>query len=243
MSTGTIREQILSAVQQHLGKDANESGSVLYNGSSTLRPGKLYLLGLNPGGDPSEIKQSVNESVKATFDKLRSDYCAYEDECWKQNHPVDCMLKECKGESPHQRRVSDLVDALGLGVIIKDVFAANAIFLRTKDQLSLKMPWKLWENCWHVHKLFLSIVQPKLILCLGNGNGLSAFSLLRSRFLGAPTPQNVGPNGFRDGKWFAGRVAVCQEPCTVVGIPHPSRFGMSEKLEHYLKELGDKLTA
>lgn len=241
MSVGEIREQVLSVVQQHLGEDANRSGAVLYNGWSSLRPGLLYLMGFNPGGDPDMIRETVLESIRS----MKDDHCAYTDECWIHLH--DCHVEKCNGKSRHQRRVCTLVNALGLEISIKNVFAANALFLRSKNQDTLKMPWELWTKCWPVHRLLLSIVQPKLILCLGNGDGLSAFSLLRSRFSGAPIVQRCGPNGFRDGKWFAGRVAVAQKrpqelECTVVGISHPSRYGITPSLQHYLQQLRGRLT-
>ncbi len=240
MSDVEIRGQVLATVQQYLGADVNESGAVLYNGWSSLRPGLLYLMGFNPGGDPTEIRQTVLKSVQ----ELEQNYCAY-DECWKKNHPADCALKECKGASNHQRRVRALLDTLNLGLSIKDVCATNAVFLRSKDQGTLKGSRELWEKCWPVHQRLLSIVQPNLILCLGNGDGLSAFSLLRSEFIGNPTYQPCGPNGFRDGKWFEGRVVVNQNgpkehECKVIGIPHPSRYVLTQSLQEYLRQLGNK---
>lgn len=237
-------EQVLSVVQQYLGEDVNESGVVLNNGGSSLRRGMLYLMGFNPGGSPGTIQPTVLESIQ----ELKHDHCAFTDECWTKSHPVDCHIDECKGNSRHQRTVCALVNTLDLEVNIKDVFATNAVFLRSQSQDTLKLPWDLWEKCWPVHRLLLSIVHPKLILCLGNGDGLSAFSLLRSKFSGAPIVQHCGPNGFRDGKWFAGRVAVGQVgpqelECVVVGVPHPSRYGTSRSLQHYLQELRNRLTA
>jgi hypothetical protein len=178
MSIGGIRKQVRSVVKQCLGEDANRSGAVLYNGWSSVRPGLLYLMGLNPGGDPDTIRETVLESI----DSMKDDHCAYTDECWIRTHLPECDLEKCKGKSRHQRGVCALVDTFCPEISIKDVFATNAVFLRSKNQYSLKGPWELWEKCWLVHRLLLSIVRPKLILCLGNSDGLSAFSLLRSGF-------------------------------------------------------------
>ncbi len=41
-----LRKELISAVKAHLGEDANRSGAVLYNGWSTLRRGKVYVIGL-----------------------------------------------------------------------------------------------------------------------------------------------------------------------------------------------------
>jgi hypothetical protein len=42
---------------------AGRSGRVLYSAAETLRPGPLYLLGLNPGGNPAVETETVAESL------------------------------------------------------------------------------------------------------------------------------------------------------------------------------------
>jgi hypothetical protein len=148
MSVGGIHEQLRFAVKQSLGQDANGSGAVLYNGWSSLRPGLLYLMGLNPGGSSEKIKETVLQSI----DPWKENYCSYTDECWNRTHPATCDLIECRGESRHQRGVRALVDTFCLEIGIKDVFAANAIFTRTMDQYSLRGPCELWDKCWPVHQ-------------------------------------------------------------------------------------------
>ena len=37
------------------------------------------------------------------------------------------------------------------------------------------------EECWCVHKKMLAVVRPKYIVCLGNGESDSAFSLVREK--------------------------------------------------------------
>jgi hypothetical protein len=67
-----------------------------------------------------------------------------------------------------------------------------------------------------------------------------------SRFSGAPIVQYCGRQDFRDGKWFAGKVAVGQKElqeleCMVVGIPHPSRYVITRRLQDYLEQLRARL--
>jgi hypothetical protein len=152
-------------VRQHLGDDSNKSGGVLYNGWDTLRPSNgLYTMGFNPGGDPDRIEPSVVKSLE----ELKDNHCSYEDECWGKSCLKNCRNQDHFGNSPHQKRVKDLAEILGYD--IRKVFAANGIFIRSKQQSDLQDDsWELFKRCWPVHELFLSIVQPKIILCLGNG--------------------------------------------------------------------------
>lgn len=176
MSDPEIRNMVMSAIKQHLGKDAEKSGAVLYNGWSTLRLSHgLYIMGFNPGGNPDTIKKSIIE----TLEEIREDYCSYKDECWHKSCREDCRDANHCGKSRHQTRVTELAKILGCN--IRDVFAANAIFIRSNNQDSLAEKLSLFENCWPIHQMFLSIVQPRTILCLGNGEGSSAFSLLRQK--------------------------------------------------------------
>jgi hypothetical protein len=195
MSMENYAEQIRLAIQRYLRDDARKSGTAMQNGWSSLRPGKLYVMGFNPGGNPQAIKRNIGDSIQ----DLGNSYSAFTDECWIENHDEDCSLEECKSKARHQRTVCSLVNVLHPEFNVRDVFATNAIFMRSKYQDTLKGPRELWEKCWPVHQLFISIVLPRVIVCLGNGERLSAFSLIRSKFLGTPKVQHCGLNGFGTG--------------------------------------------
>ncbi len=228
-----LREALISAVEKHLGEDAKRSGSVLYNGWSTLHRGKVYLMGFNPGGDPATIPQTVIQTLR----EMKDEYCSYTDEEWSGE-----KRKYSNGGHPHQRRVKTLVEVMGCD--IGHVFAANAIFVRSKEQDVLRDAAGLWNKCWPVHQTFLSIVQPRIILCLGNGNAKSSFTLLRSKCDPLPEVKFCGASrSFRDGKYFSGKAKIDKNGTlpaleyTVVGVPHPSRFKISKTLENFLRTL------
>jgi hypothetical protein len=145
-----IRDEVISAVKQHLGEDARNPGAVLYNGWDTLCPSNdgLYIMGFNPGGG---VKTSVIDSL----DNLTEDYCSYVDECWRNRCEENCQQRDHYGKHRHQRNVREL--AMLLGHSIRCVFSANAIFIRSKTQSDLKESPKLFEKCWPIHKRFLSI--------------------------------------------------------------------------------------
>jgi len=46
----------------------------LYSGSQTLRRGPIYLLGLNPGGNPNEHKDTVRDRLKDLPSQRRNNY-------------------------------------------------------------------------------------------------------------------------------------------------------------------------
>lgn len=223
-----IRDEVILVVKQHLGEDAQKPGAVLYNGWDTLRPSNdgLYIMGFNPGGD-SET------SVIKSLEELNDKYCSYEDECW--GCKIDCQQRDHYGKHRHQRNVREL--AMILGRSVRCVFSANAIFIRSKTQGDLKECPKLFEKCWPIHKRFLSIVKPRIILCLGNKEDLSAFALLREML--AIEPNQVRRCGHV--KAFSSAIAVSDRETInshVIGVRHPSQpwFNPVEELRLYLTQ-------
>lgn len=221
MTDSNIRNMVKSEVKKHLGDDAEKSGAVLYNGWNTLcSKNGLYIMGFNPGGDPNKITTSVTESLE----ELRDKYCSYWDECWRKSCPDDCIKH--RGESRHQERVRSLAEILGFD--IRETVAVNAVFLRSKTQNDLNASWDIFEKCWLVHEKVLSIVRPKIILCLGNGEPRSAFAFLRKK-----VSPNTQPNSDRV-KSFVSEVMKC----FVIGVRHPSHpwFNPVKDLKLYLQQ-------
>jgi hypothetical protein len=221
-----LQQATVKLVREHLGPGIEESGAVLYNGWSTLRRGAIYIMGLNPGG---EAESHAGHSIKRSLELRRSDWCAYEDECWNEQSK--------KGATPHQTRVREL--ATLFHVNIRDAFAVNAIFFRSKDANGLGSSWpQKWDRCWPVHQWFLSTVRPSVIICLGNGAGPrpSAFNLLRRQgALHKHTGVSECGNGFRDGRWFEASLPADDGPrFLVLGIPHPSRFPLTDQLKKFI---------
>lgn len=227
-----IRDRVISEVRKHLGDNSNKSGAVLYNGRGTLCKSNegLYIMGFNPGGDPDKIETSVVKSLE----DLKENHCAYEDECWKKNCPKDCQNKEHFGIKPHQKKVKLLAEILGYD--IRNVFAVNAIFIRSKSQGNPQESLEIFKKCWPIHELFLSIVKPKVILCLGNGEVMSSFALLREKL--ALKPDQIRSHG--QVKVFSSAIAVFGGETInshVIGVRHPSYpwFDPVKDLKLYLQ--------
>jgi hypothetical protein len=215
-----LRAETLERMQD-AGINLEASGAVLYSGWSTLRAGSLYIMGLNPGGGASDHR---SHTIRKSIIERGWHYSAYVNECWGTSSV---------GKSIHQRRVQSL--CCHSWHQPSQVFAANAIFYRSSDSTTLN--YSMWRNCWIIHQWFLSIVRPKVVFCLGNGQVWSPFGFL-AQVAKPCVIQEIG-SGFRDGRVFRGRLVPEQEfECTVIGVPHPSRFPVSSPLEAFIKGLG-----
>ncbi len=202
--------------------------SIFYNDPRhTLKKGKLYLIGLNPGGadncDYNTGKANMAEWWEHKEKREGKPYSAYYEGEWSQR--LDA------GQSPHQKNVRRLLHHLWNDVsketATRYTFAANLCFFRTPNSKMLKQypTWnKLLEYCWTHHERFLSIVQPEIIICNGYTEGLSSFWQMRRKLDQGSTTQCETINSVRKVKWFHTKLNDCDEPRTlVVGIPHLSR--------------------
>ena len=229
ISSAERRRETIDRVAAALGERLDDSGSVMTNGWRTLSPGSLYVMGLNPGGETVRHKEYT---IRRNLEELDDSTAALKD-----------------GDNGRfETNVRAMVDAFGLQA--NAVFMTNAIFLRTQSQLGLNgRVHDLFEACWTVHAWFLSIVRPKVILCLGNGrNGSSATGLIAGK-AGIDWDKDVqyavnepSRARFRHGCWFDAEVALPDTSehhlsCTVVGAPHPSRFGATDGLRSLAQRL------
>jgi hypothetical protein len=138
------------------------SGRVFYSGRAAFtRPAPLYLLGLNPGGDPIQqametIGSCVEQSASRPFE-----WSAYVDEAWRGRAP---------GSKPLQRRVQHLLRQAGLDP--HRVPAANVVFVRSRRESELAAEKAhLLDACWPVHAALISTLGVKVIACLGGTAG------------------------------------------------------------------------
>ena len=134
-----------------------KSGMVFLSGRaafSGLR--KLYILGLNPGGNP--IKQ-VNETVAWHTSKVLREkpnkWSEYSDESWKGKPP---------GKHSLQPRILHLLENLDLEP--GEVPSSNVVFERSRRASDIA--WRqLAEVCWPFHRAVIRQLRPRVILCLG----------------------------------------------------------------------------
>ena len=187
------------------------NGTILYSSAETLRPSPVYFLGLNPGGDPTELPEhTLRQAVAELPTKTTNDYL---DKSWAGSAP---------GKSTLQIRVCWLFEKIGFQP--RQVCSSNLIFVRSVSAAHLSFR-NLAEQCWPVHNEILKIVRPRLILTFGNSSS-SPYTFIRER-LGA-SPEECFPSGH--GTWQC-RAFVTRSGVRVVGLPHLSRYAIHQHPE------------
>lgn len=190
---------------------SERSGAVLYSDLASVRPGRVYLMGINPGGrNDQEPSAAIVHHLAAPPGTNN-----YADERWDS---------ETGGCTPMQRRVCSLFEMLGADP--KDVLSTNLIFARSSQLSTLcgsKAEWK--RRCGVVHSELLKIVRPRWIITLGFGE---AYSSARTFITGEVEPQErIMLNG-RAVAWFQRRKATLEDasgPVGILGVAHPSHRG------------------
>lgn len=204
------KEDIPKLAEKLLSDYLHEPGGVLYSSHETLKPGKVYLLGFNPGGsNGSSLANSLDTMLSHTEN-------AYIDECW-----CNGSGSWDSGEAPLQRRIDWLLTELGLET--REVCASNLIFLQSRTVKDIG--YELADICWPVHEAIMDIIKPNLILAFGNSQ-VSPYEYLHSRFGGSQEELPAGHGSWRI-KGFS-----CQingRPTYVAGLPHLSRYSPIDK--------------
>jgi hypothetical protein len=153
-------DQLISRVDRSF---FNLSGKVFYSGRLSFeREAAVYVLGVNPGGDPDDAKESTVKQDLDNF-KARVDpaWSAYADESWKSRPP---------GTWGMQPRVIHLFERIGLDS--RSTPASNLIFLRSRREAHIgNNAAKLAEACWPFHSGVIDHLRPRMIVCFGKTVG------------------------------------------------------------------------
>lgn len=220
-------------------------GAVLLSSLSTLQPAPVYVMGLNPGGDPQHIATPIIDFI-APADGTS----AYTHECWQ---PLCTEAQPCRHLAEdgstrpeflvrHQRNMIAL--AATFGATPTTLFSANAVFARStrkstlREQTGLNL-WEWWAACWPVHQYFLAVVRPRLIVTLGYGRNSSAFGLLQAQSGGEPA-QPIADEGRLGGWQFPVELDLGKNgklTTIVAGVPHPSYFAPGPLLRSSLAKM------
>lgn len=151
----SLYDELLDLVDPSL---LHRSGEVFLSGRTAFEGDRpLYLLGLNPGGDPNQIDWKIERAI--SDGRTRDDWSAYADESWQGRPP---------GEHPHQRSVLHLLSGCGLDA--RTVPASNTIFPRTARESHLAAEKaELFRTCWPVHQRAIDALRVGVVACLGQG--------------------------------------------------------------------------
>lgn len=135
---------------------------MFYTGRAAFAaPSKLYVLGLNPGGDP--VAQAT-ETVGAHCLKFREGpawWSEYADESWCGARP---------GTWGMQPRMLHMFASLGLDP--HAVPASNVVFVRSSTEGTLQAEKAvLLAACWPIHRVVIDALAVRVLLCLGGTVG------------------------------------------------------------------------
>lgn len=139
------------------------SGSVFYSGRNAFSaPSPLYVLGINPGGDPETHKNHTVASHTAdVLSSASADWSAYRDERWGNRDA---------GTAGMAPRILHLFKKLDVSA--GSVPASNLVFVRSRREKDIKSEMtQLQELCWSFHAQVISTLSPRVILCLGQTVG------------------------------------------------------------------------
>ena len=135
----------------------HKSGIVFYSGHAAFSGRReLYILGLNPGGNPTK---QANETVAWHTSKVLREkpdkWSEYRDESWNGKPP---------GTYGMQPRILHLLKKLDLEP--GEVLSSNIVFERSRRVSDIA--WQqLAEVCWPFHCAVIRQLRPRVILCFG----------------------------------------------------------------------------
>lgn len=139
------------------------SGSVYYSGRDAFTgPSPLYILGLNPGGDPMASSADTVETHLGWARPLPARWSAYRDQSWA-GRPA--------GTAGLQPRVLHLLDRLGLDP--SDVPSSNLVFVRSTREATMGdgLMGSYADDCWPFHAAAIKSLGVRVVLCLGGTVG------------------------------------------------------------------------
>jgi hypothetical protein len=197
----------VDSAKQQLNPILDKSGTVLYSSCDTLKPGKYYFLGLNPGGseeDTGTVRHSLDELALG-----QSTRNAYLDEDWSSD-----SRSYGKGCHPLQRNFKCLFEAFGQDP--RAVCASNLIFKRSANERGAGYP-ELAELCWPVHEAILQIVQPQAIITFGT----QPFEFVAKQLGGGSVQYDESGHG--NWKWSS---LIKEGVPSLIGVPHLSLYAL-----------------
>jgi hypothetical protein len=184
-----------------------QSGRVAYAGREAFSgKASVYLLGLNPGGDPVRLRsETVAADMDLSLNHRPEGWSAYVDESW-EGAPA--------GGWGLQPRVRHLCQQLNLDP--RTVPSSNLIFVRTRRESGLGSSiTSLAEACWPFHEAVIDAVDAQLIVCFGKTAGKLALKMLG----GGP---QVGTFVEQNGRRWTSSVHRSATGRYVATLTHPS---------------------
>ncbi|MDR2153182.1 MAG: uracil-DNA glycosylase family protein [Helicobacteraceae bacterium] len=204
------KDKLPEFIRTTLGEDnLKRPGGVLYSSHETLREGVAYIVGFNPGGEPSD-NTADDPTVGGSVDKLLEYKCnAYLDEDWgngaRFRRSVECIAEQ-------------------LGLQLRDICASNLVFFQSRNAEGVRPEDA--KLCWPVHDAILQIVKPRIIIALGYSEATdssSSFKFFHAKFAGSEIKRETLEQSGKE-YCFAKRfdATIHGSKVVVAGLPHPT---------------------
>lgn len=161
--------ELQNEIKRILKDQLNESGGIFNSSINSLKKGKYYLMGYNPGGEVEKHKKYTLENDIDSFFESGGE------NLWKQINS--------DGWSTNLKKNLQifLKDYIGIDNPA-EVFFTNLLFIRSNDSKSLDVenPRILAAHFWEIHKMFLNIIDPEVIIGIGyDNNKLSTYNFIK----------------------------------------------------------------
>lgn len=140
----------------------DRSGSIFYSAPSAFEGKRdVYILGLNPGGDPLAQRNNTIRRHYEEWAKRTEPYSSYVDEIWEGS---------VAGAHGMQPRIQHL--AKQLGIDLQFTPSSNVVFVRSATEAKLESEKeRLLDACWPVHQAVIDQLGVRGIICLGKTAG------------------------------------------------------------------------
>ncbi len=185
----------------------DRSGSVLHSAEATLRPGGIYFIGINPGGEDLGVDGQmplIHESLA-----MSRMGCNAFDQDWSREN-----AGYAPGQAKMQRSFKHI--AARLGKAYGDIPATNLTFTRSRSvALHPGMASEL-GHCLRVHARFLDVIRPHTIWLMGSTGEIGRAMRLRV------APEDWRPSGYHNWAIGRGEVDFCGKTYRLCHTPHLS---------------------
>ena len=185
----------------------DRSGKVFYSGRRSFESqSDIYVLGINPGGDPRDHPdETVKSHTQWVVEKSPEDWSAYRDESWSGQQP---------GGDDLQQSLLHLFK--GLNINPGEVPSSNLFFVRSAELEKLDGDENsMASQCWDFHKTVIDELNVRVIVCFGRFAG----NFVRRRL---HTFKNYDDK-FVNGHGWSSFTYKTLTGLTVVDLSHPSR--------------------
>ena len=187
------------------------SGKAFHSGRLAFSAHRdLYILGLNPGGDPEDRSETVASNVHQVRHEAE-DWCAFLDQDWRPGGRYHGRAK-----APLQLEMQELAACLGLD--LRRIPASDVFFTRSRQAHHTVNQSELVDLCWPFHQAVIEGLGIRVVLCLYKG----AAEFVREKVRARAQPVDQACERSRSGREYWRETFAAPGGLKVVQITRPT---------------------